>query len=61
MKYLGSCKELKERYKLECDCCDSCHEDYDEEGYEMCMIETKEGYYHVCCSVSNAYEAEIGE
>jgi hypothetical protein len=36
--------------------CDSCHEDFDEWGYEMCEIDLgKNRYAEVCCSISTTY------
>lgn len=58
MKYLGSCNELRKRYNLNVECCDSCHEEYDE-GYDWIEVNTTEGWYFVCCTVLNAYEEKL--
>ena len=36
-------------------CCDSCHEDWDEFDYEMCYAQDKNGkdVAHVCCAVAD--------
>jgi len=35
-------------------CCDSCHEDADEYGYDLCEVEIgPDEYAVVCCKVSN--------
>lgn len=35
-------------------CCDSCHEDWNEEdGYEMYYITIKGIEYHICCNALN--------
>lgn len=58
-KNLGGCKELAERFNLYRDCCNSCHEDQDMDGYSMIEIETAEGVYEVCCRMTNAYESRL--
>jgi hypothetical protein len=58
VKYLGGCKEAKERFHLECNCCDACHDDLDKYGIERSELEVEDGYYHVCCEVSNCYKVK---
>lgn len=38
-------------------CCESCHEDHDEYGYELCEVEFPAGVYRgTCCSVKNLFD-----
>jgi hypothetical protein len=54
-KYLGGCEKAAKALDLgEIKCCNSCHEDADEYGYEMCHIYIGSDWYEVCCSVSVA-------
>ena len=57
VEFKGNCDEARERFNLNCDCCDSCHDD-DANGYEMCylVLEGMGEYYYVCCAVKNAYD-----
>jgi len=31
------------------ECCESCHDDYETYGYDLCFIEIKSKEYSVCC------------
>jgi len=58
---LGGCDDARKAFDLEgVACCGSCHEDV-EQGYysDMSNIETTEGFYDVCCALSNARDADL--
>lgn len=56
-EYLGSCKDLLDRFKSSSivSCCDSCHDDIDS-GYEGIDVEFEDGFYKVCCNLKNHLE-----
>ncbi len=60
-KYLGRCTELSKRLRIECDCCDTCHDD-DDEGYDsLCEVEFEDGYYDACCRMREICMGKIDD
>lgn len=53
--YLG-CSALVEATGIVAQCCESCHEDSDEWGYDLCSVEHDGKKYEVCCGVMVAYQ-----
>ena len=53
-----TCYELLETHSY--NCCDSCHEDWEEEGMLMCCGKTEDGReYHVCCVGLKRVKGEV--
>jgi hypothetical protein len=51
---------VRDRFKITVNCCDSCHDDWDELGYGMCCIALSEdSYAHVCCAVARELRKKI--
>lgn len=44
-------------------CCISCHEDYDNHGYDLCTVygRNNEVIGEVCCVISNIIDAEVSK
>ncbi len=57
IKYLGSCSDFSDRFGINMECCDSCHDDY-AEGRDMIKREFDNGFYIICCCVCNRYDLE---
>jgi hypothetical protein len=63
-KYLGSCEALRERFPElnDISCCNSCHDDESEYGYELLSLDAEgEGSYYVCCGLIDAAMAVFNE
>lgn len=51
--FLGYCYAYKEKLKIDKRCCDSCHEDHEEGLCDLIEKHFKNGFYLVCCRISN--------
>ncbi len=49
------CDKLREA-GLQFACCISCHEDYDDFGYDACSVELRGEYLQVCCVAARAMD-----
>lgn len=55
------CEEIKKKYNLQSDCCESCHED-DDMGYgEDLWFEIEGKDWHICCATYKAYESRLAK
>lgn len=53
---LGDQCDVLEELGIQFTCCNSCHEDWDKFGIEMCHTTLKTGQYlHVCCEAARVY------
>lgn len=49
--------EVREKYNINVPCCQSCHEDDDNDLGQMCVIYWEDdSEVEICCAVKNAYE-----
>lgn len=60
-EYKGSCGNLEKKFEISFNCCWSCHEDHDTYDYDLCTIETDDGFYEVCCKGLCAYHEVMHE
>lgn len=44
-----SCKDLSNEFRIDLDCCDSCHEDFDLGYFDLMEKEIDEKNYKICC------------
>lgn len=51
-----TCDDIWKKIGSKNDCCGSCHEDYENEGYEMFREELDGASGDVCCAASYAME-----
>jgi len=48
---MNDCQKVRELLSLTCECCDSCHEDNEGWGYDLCEVAVSGKTYAVCCYV----------
>jgi len=53
-KYLGSCKNLEQRYGFTIDCCGECKKEMEDGIAPVGYYTTTDGYYVLCCKHSKA-------
>ncbi len=54
------CRDVAEIYRdlAAVSCCDSCHEDHDDHGYDLCERGLPDGRVaRLCCWMANAFDA----
>jgi hypothetical protein len=51
---MSDCLLVKKLLGIDCDCCESCHVDYEEYGDDLCEVGIAGDSYFVCCAVQVA-------
>jgi hypothetical protein len=50
-----TCFDAKIHFPIDTECCESCHQDWEDYNIEMSIFEFNENEYHVCCKVKDAF------
>ena len=50
--------DVRERFGITVECCESCHEDLDE-GWGACTIEVDGQEVSVCCAISRTFKSMV--
>lgn len=54
--YICFCEEFRKKFDISKNCCNSCHQDFDEGYSDLCEIEIDHVIYQVCCSIDLQYK-----